>query len=172
MSDGLTVMINYTFSKEMDDLAGVRVPGADYLEYSVGTIDHPQVLTSTVVYKLPLAGRRFHALERRKLRGAEFDQRLAALRHLLDWERSSFIDRRHMHGRRHHRCVLLSELRGRIQRKPVAKSSSAEDRAGGHHNALPQQGGLHRSAGIHIRKMPVHARLPTGSFRRTQQIWI
>ena len=53
MSAGLTFMVNYTYSKEMDDLAGVRLPGADYLEYSVGSIDHKHILTSTAVYKLP-----------------------------------------------------------------------------------------------------------------------
>lgn len=60
MTGGLTYMINYTLSKEMDDLAGVRYPGADYLEYSVGTIDHRHVLSTTVVYSLPFGkGRRF-----------------------------------------------------------------------------------------------------------------
>jgi hypothetical protein len=58
MSNGLTFMVNYTYSKEMDDLAGVRLPGADYLEQSVGTVDHKHVLTSTALYKLPFgAGR-------------------------------------------------------------------------------------------------------------------
>jgi hypothetical protein len=62
ISNGLTFMINYTFSKEMDDLAGVRVPGADYLENSVGSLDRKHVLQSTIVYKLPFgAGRRFHS---------------------------------------------------------------------------------------------------------------
>jgi len=53
MSSGLTFMVNYTFSKELDNLLGVRLPGADYLEYAPGTIDHAHVLTSTAVYKLP-----------------------------------------------------------------------------------------------------------------------
>ena len=53
MSNGLTFMVNYTFSKELDDLAGVRLPGADYLEKSLGTIDRPQVVQSTFVYALP-----------------------------------------------------------------------------------------------------------------------
>ena len=62
MSNGLTFMINYTFSKEMDDLAGVRLPGADYLEYSVGALDRKHVLTSTGVYQLPFgAGRKFNS---------------------------------------------------------------------------------------------------------------
>jgi hypothetical protein len=46
-------MLNYTFSKELDDLAGVRKPGADYLEYGPGTIDHANVASATFVYKLP-----------------------------------------------------------------------------------------------------------------------
>jgi Carboxypeptidase regulatory-like domain/TonB dependent receptor len=62
MSNGLTFMINYTFSKEMDDLAGVRLPGADYLEYSVGALDRKHVFTSTAVYQLPFgAGRKFNS---------------------------------------------------------------------------------------------------------------
>ena len=62
ISSGLTFMINYTFSKEEDDLAGVREPGADSLEYTVGTLDHKQVLASTFVYQLPFgAGRRFNS---------------------------------------------------------------------------------------------------------------
>jgi hypothetical protein len=62
MTGGLTYMVNYTFSKEMDDLAGVRYPGADYLEYSVGSIDHRHVLSTTLVYSLPFGqGRRFNS---------------------------------------------------------------------------------------------------------------
>jgi hypothetical protein len=62
MTGGLTYMVNYTFSKEMDNLAGVRYPGADYLEYSVGNIDHRHVLSTTLVYSLPFGqGRRFNS---------------------------------------------------------------------------------------------------------------
>jgi hypothetical protein len=53
MSSGLTFMINYTFSKELDDLAGARDPNKDYLERAPGSIDHPQVATATFVYQLP-----------------------------------------------------------------------------------------------------------------------
>jgi len=60
IANGLTFMINYTFSKEEDDLAGVRLPGADYLEYTVGALDHKHILNSTVLYKLPFGrGRAF-----------------------------------------------------------------------------------------------------------------
>ncbi len=62
ISNGLTFMVNYTFSKEMDDLAGVRLPGADYLENSVGTVDHKHALQTTVVYQLPFGpGRRWNS---------------------------------------------------------------------------------------------------------------
>jgi hypothetical protein len=62
ISNGLTFMINYTYSKEEDDLAGNRYPGANYLEYSVGALDRKHVLASTVVYKLPFGpGRRFNS---------------------------------------------------------------------------------------------------------------
>jgi hypothetical protein len=53
MSNGLTFMVNYTYSKELDNLAGVRLPGADYLEYAPGTIDHAHVASATFVYQLP-----------------------------------------------------------------------------------------------------------------------
>jgi hypothetical protein len=53
ISGGLTFMANYTFSKELDDLAGVRLPGADNLERSVGTVDHQNVAQGTFLYKLP-----------------------------------------------------------------------------------------------------------------------
>jgi hypothetical protein len=53
VANGLTFMVNYTFSKEMDNLAGARLPGADYLEYSVGSLDHAHVLQTTWVYALP-----------------------------------------------------------------------------------------------------------------------
>jgi hypothetical protein len=53
VANGLTFMLNYTFSKEEDDLAGVRAPGEDYLEYSLGALDRKHVFGSTVVYVLP-----------------------------------------------------------------------------------------------------------------------
>jgi hypothetical protein len=52
-SHGLTTMVNYTFSKELDDLAGVRDPNKDFLEKGPGTIDHPHVVQATFVYQLP-----------------------------------------------------------------------------------------------------------------------
>jgi hypothetical protein len=50
---GLTFMINYTFSKELDDLAGVRDPDKDYLEKGPGSVDRPHVASATFVYQLP-----------------------------------------------------------------------------------------------------------------------
>ena len=52
-SRGLTFMVNYTFSKELDDLAGVRNPNADYLEKGPGAIDHAHVASATWLYQLP-----------------------------------------------------------------------------------------------------------------------
>jgi hypothetical protein len=52
-SHGLTFMVNYTFSKQLDDLAGARDPNKDYLERAPGVIDHPQVAQATFVYQLP-----------------------------------------------------------------------------------------------------------------------
>ena len=53
MSHGLDFMANFTWSKELDDLAGVRYPGADNLERAPGTIDRPYVSQGTIVYELP-----------------------------------------------------------------------------------------------------------------------
>jgi hypothetical protein len=52
-SGGLTFMVNYTFSKELDDLAGVRDPNKDFLEKGPGAIDHANVASATFVYQLP-----------------------------------------------------------------------------------------------------------------------
>jgi hypothetical protein len=53
LSHGLTFMFNYAYSKELDDLAGVRDPNKDFLEKGPGAIDHPTVVSATVVYRLP-----------------------------------------------------------------------------------------------------------------------
>ena len=53
LSHGLTFMFNYTYSKQLDDLAGVRDPNKDFLEKAPGTIDHPTVVSATFVYQLP-----------------------------------------------------------------------------------------------------------------------
>ena len=50
---GLSAMVNYTFSKELDDLAGVRDPNKDFLEKGPGAIDHAHVAQATFVYQLP-----------------------------------------------------------------------------------------------------------------------
>lgn len=53
LSAGLNAMVNYVWSKEIDDLANVRIPLRNDLERSVGVIDHTHVLNSTFVYLLP-----------------------------------------------------------------------------------------------------------------------
>jgi Carboxypeptidase regulatory-like domain/TonB dependent receptor len=59
---GFTFMINYTFSKELDDLAGVRDPDKNFLEKGPGTIDRPNVASATFVYQLPFgAGRTWNS---------------------------------------------------------------------------------------------------------------
>jgi hypothetical protein len=58
LGHGLTFMFNYAYSKELDDLVGVRDPNKDFLEKGPGTIDHPTVVSATFVYRLPFgAGR-------------------------------------------------------------------------------------------------------------------
>jgi hypothetical protein len=62
LSHGLTFMFNYSFSKELDDLVGVRDPNADFLEKGPGTIDHPNVAAATILYQLPFgAGHRMNS---------------------------------------------------------------------------------------------------------------
>ena len=53
LSHGLTYMFNYTYSKQLDDLVGVRDPNKDFLEKGPGVIDHPTVVSATIVYQLP-----------------------------------------------------------------------------------------------------------------------
>jgi hypothetical protein len=53
LAHGLTFMFNYAYSKELDDLAGVRDPNKDFLEKGPGAIDHPTVVSATFVYQLP-----------------------------------------------------------------------------------------------------------------------
>ncbi len=52
-SHGFTFMINSAFSKELDDIAGVRDPDKNYLEKAPGGIDHPHVAAATFVFQLP-----------------------------------------------------------------------------------------------------------------------
>ncbi|MFY9726071.1 MAG: TonB-dependent receptor, partial [Bryobacteraceae bacterium] len=54
LAHGLTFMVNYAFSKELDDLVGsLRDPTKLFLEKGPGTIDHTHVATGTMVYQLP-----------------------------------------------------------------------------------------------------------------------
>ncbi|MGB8846435.1 MAG: carboxypeptidase regulatory-like domain-containing protein, partial [Terracidiphilus sp.] len=51
---GLNTMINYTYSKSIDDLGTFRVYDNNRLDRSLSTTDEPQNLTATVVYQLPI----------------------------------------------------------------------------------------------------------------------
>lgn len=53
-SHGLSFTANFTYSKELDDLAGVRYPGNDALEMAPGAIDRPFVSQGIIVDQLPL----------------------------------------------------------------------------------------------------------------------
>jgi Carboxypeptidase regulatory-like domain len=53
MSHGLNFMLNYTYSKGIDDLGTFRVGDNTRLDRSLSTADLPQNLTGTVVYQLP-----------------------------------------------------------------------------------------------------------------------
>jgi hypothetical protein len=52
-SHGLALNFNYTFSKEMDNLASNRNPFAGNLDRAPGTTDRPHVLNTVIVYALP-----------------------------------------------------------------------------------------------------------------------
>jgi hypothetical protein len=52
-SRGLTAMVGYTFSKQLDDLAINRDNFNDALEKSLGLIDHTHVLQASFTYALP-----------------------------------------------------------------------------------------------------------------------
>ncbi len=80
-SQGLTAMVNYTYSKELDDLAGVRDPNKDFLEKGPGTIDHPHVAQR--YFRLPVAFRR----------GSKMEQ----LNKVAQWSHQSLADVRHFH---------------------------------------------------------------------------
>jgi hypothetical protein len=53
-SHGLNFMLNYTYSKSIDDLGTFRVGDNNRLDRSLSTTDEPQNLSGTVVYQLPL----------------------------------------------------------------------------------------------------------------------
>ena len=52
-SHGLDLMINYTYSKTIDDLGTFRVGDNPRLDRSLSTADQPQNLAGTAVYQLP-----------------------------------------------------------------------------------------------------------------------
>jgi hypothetical protein len=65
LSSGLAFMFNYTYSKELDDLAGVRDPNKDFLEKGPGAIDHPTVVSATFLYQLAFgAGHKLNSSSR------------------------------------------------------------------------------------------------------------
>ncbi len=53
---GINFMLNYTYSKSIDDVGTFRVGDDQRLDRSISTTDEPQNLTGTVVYQIP-AGR-------------------------------------------------------------------------------------------------------------------
>lgn len=50
---GLTVMLNYTYSKSMDDMGTFRLNDNPRLDRSLSVTDQPENLVATAVYKLP-----------------------------------------------------------------------------------------------------------------------
>jgi hypothetical protein len=68
-SRGLTFMANFTWSKELDDLAGVRYPGLDNLEMAPGAIDRPIVAQGTIVDQLPFGSGHMISSQNRVVNG-------------------------------------------------------------------------------------------------------
>jgi len=54
LSNGLNTMVNYTWSKSIDDLGTFRVSGNNRLDRSISAASQPQNLVATAVYQLPL----------------------------------------------------------------------------------------------------------------------
>ena len=52
-SHGVDFMLNYTYSKAMDDVGGFRLPEQPRLDRSISVTDLPQNLVGTAVYHLP-----------------------------------------------------------------------------------------------------------------------
>jgi len=62
---GLDMMLNYTYSKSIDDLGGFRLNDNPRLDRSLSATDQPQNLTATAVYQLPFGrGKAFGASNR------------------------------------------------------------------------------------------------------------
>lgn len=62
LSEGLTFMFNYAYSKELDNLAAARDPNKNFLEKGPGSIDHTHVASATFVYQLPFgAGHKWNS---------------------------------------------------------------------------------------------------------------
>lgn len=54
LSSGLNVMVNYTWSKSIDDLGTFRASGNNRLDRSISAASQPQNLVAAVVYQLPV----------------------------------------------------------------------------------------------------------------------
>ncbi len=141
-------MFNYTYSKELDDLVGVRDPNKDFLEKGPGTIDHPTVLSATFVYQLPFGAG--HALN-------SGSHALNAI--ISHWQLSgiftyaggrALIDHWFVHRWRDYRRVLLSELCIGLFGKRVAERHAGDGEY--HYNLLSEQGGLRGRGGLHGRQ--------------------
>ncbi|MCU1257888.1 MAG: hypothetical protein JWO80_773 [Bryobacterales bacterium] len=53
LASGFTFLIGYTFSKEIDNIAGSRTPYNAALDKAVGALDRTHVFNATFVYQLP-----------------------------------------------------------------------------------------------------------------------
>jgi hypothetical protein len=112
-ANGLSFMINYTFSKELDDLAGVRDPNKDYLEK--GARHHRSPARCRRHIPLPVALRQGDITGQREQSGELHGSATGSFRNFHLHQRSAADDHRHLHGRRHYRRVLLSELQPELQ---------------------------------------------------------
>lgn len=80
MSSGSIVTLNYTFAKEIDDIANGRTAYNYQIEKAVGTVDQRHVFTGTFVYQLPFG------------KGHRFGDGNAVVRNLVsNWQLSGII---------------------------------------------------------------------------------
>ena len=161
MSNGLTFMLNYTFSKELDDLAGNRYPGENYLEYSVGALDRKHVLTSTVVYRLPFGG------------GRKYNPSNSVARAIVsDWQVSGVFTAATAaplsvagtcNGGGIIDALLLPEPHSGVQWPCHAAEQAAYE--GRCRTRASECGGVYKPGGLHLRKRSPHGSIRTSSHR-------
>ena len=141
---GLDVMINYTYSKTIDDLGTFRTGDNTRLDRSLSTADQPQNLAATAVYQLPF-GRGHIGGNNFMVRALASDWGLSTIvtlslrlphRHYRLWVRN-FVNPQPVHAEH-----VVSGNAGRIN-GAYGKLSRAAILQPHHHPAVPESQRLH-----------------------------